>query len=59
VPYIIEDDDLMFDGKPLNLLYEENRWRAERSGGVGWEVSFFDFYFHFTCDENVGVGVTV
>ncbi|CZS97488.1 uncharacterized protein RAG0_06550 [Rhynchosporium agropyri] len=28
-PYTIDDTDLMFDGKPLNLLYEENRWQAE------------------------------
>ncbi len=28
-PYTIDDADLMFDGKPLNLLYEENRWQAE------------------------------
>jgi hypothetical protein len=25
LPYSIEDEDLTFDGKPLNLLYEENR----------------------------------
>jgi len=29
LPYSIDDSDLMFDGKPLNLLYEENRWMAE------------------------------
>ncbi|KAL2070038.1 hypothetical protein VTL71DRAFT_14718 [Oculimacula yallundae] len=28
-PYTIDDSDLMFDGKPLNMLYEENRWQAE------------------------------
>ncbi|EKD14056.1 uncharacterized protein L3040_007941 [Drepanopeziza brunnea f. sp. 'multigermtubi'] len=28
-PYTIDDADLMFDGKPLNLLYEENRYQAE------------------------------
>jgi hypothetical protein len=28
-PYTIDDADLMFDGKPLNLLYEENKWQAE------------------------------
>ncbi|KAK0103747.1 hypothetical protein ONS95_005753 [Cadophora gregata] len=28
-PYTIDDADLMFDGKPLNMLYEENRWQAE------------------------------
>jgi len=26
--YTIEDEDLTFDGKPLNMLYEENRWQA-------------------------------
>ena len=29
LPYNIDDGDLTFDGKPLNLLYEENRWSAE------------------------------
>lgn len=29
LPYVIDDSDLTFDGKPLNMLYEENRWRAE------------------------------
>lgn len=30
LPYTIDDEDLMFDGKPLNMLYEENRMKAER-----------------------------
>ncbi|EHK97031.1 hypothetical protein GLAREA_07343 [Glarea lozoyensis ATCC 20868] len=30
MPYSIDDADLMFDGKPLNMLYEENRMSAER-----------------------------
>jgi hypothetical protein len=31
LPYSIDDSDLTFDGKPLNMLYEENqnRWMAE------------------------------
>ena len=29
LPYAIDDSDLTFDGKPLNMLYEENKWRAE------------------------------
>jgi len=29
LPYTIDDADLMFDGKPLNMLYEENRELAE------------------------------
>lgn len=29
LPYTIDDKDLCFDGKPLNLLYEENKYRAE------------------------------
>lgn len=29
LPYSIEDSELTFDGKPLNLLYEENRFMAE------------------------------
>ena len=29
LPYTIDDSDLTFDGKPLNMLYEENRWMAE------------------------------
>jgi hypothetical protein len=32
-PYTINDSDLMFDGKPLNMLYEENRWVAEHQKG--------------------------
>jgi len=29
LPYSIDDSDLTFDGKPLNMLHEENRWTAE------------------------------
>lgn len=29
VPYIIDDADLTFDGTPLNMLYERNRYVAE------------------------------
>ncbi len=29
LPYSIDDSELTFDGKPLNLLYEENRSMAE------------------------------
>lgn len=29
LPYSIDDADLTFDGKPLNMLYEENRYVAE------------------------------
>lgn len=29
LPYSIDDSDLTFDGKPLNMLYEENRYQAE------------------------------
>ena len=29
LPYSIDDSELTFDGKPLNLLYEENRSLAE------------------------------
>lgn len=29
LPYSIDDSDLTFDGKPLNMLYEENRYEAE------------------------------
>ncbi|KAF7863817.1 hypothetical protein EAF04_006782 [Stromatinia cepivora] len=29
LPYSISDSDLTFDGKPLNMLYEENRFMAE------------------------------
>jgi hypothetical protein len=31
-PFSIDDADLMFDGKPLNMLYEENRWMAGHRG---------------------------
>lgn len=33
LPYSIDDSDLMFDGKPLNLLYEENKSMAEHHRG--------------------------
>jgi len=41
LPYAIDDSDLTFDGKPLNMLYEENRWRAEHviESRVKYEVS--------------------
>jgi len=29
LPYTIDDSDLTFDGKPLNMLYEENKWKVE------------------------------
>ncbi|KAK6612479.1 hypothetical protein ACHAPF_010680 [Botrytis cinerea] len=29
LPYSIDDSDLTFDGTPLNMLYEENRYMAE------------------------------
>ncbi|TVY28598.1 hypothetical protein LHYA1_G001982 [Lachnellula hyalina] len=32
-PYAIEDEDLVFDGKPLNMLYEENRECETRDKG--------------------------
>ncbi|KAF8849402.1 hypothetical protein BDZ45DRAFT_697584 [Acephala macrosclerotiorum] len=35
LPYSIDDSDLTFDGKPLNMLYEENRWMAEHHVGSG------------------------
>jgi len=37
LPYTIDDKDLMFDGKPLNMLYEENRWMAEHHGSESRE----------------------
>jgi hypothetical protein len=37
LPYSIDDSDLMFDGKPLNMLYEENRWMAEHVSDCGEE----------------------
>lgn len=33
LPYAIEDEDLVFDGKPLNMLYEENRECETRDKG--------------------------
>lgn len=33
LPYSIDDEDLMFDGKPLNMLYEENRYYETRDRG--------------------------
>ncbi|RDL41145.1 uncharacterized protein BP5553_01124 [Venustampulla echinocandica] len=32
-PYTIDDADLTFDGKPLNMLHEENRYYAEHGYG--------------------------
>jgi hypothetical protein len=40
LPYTIDDKDLMFDGKPLNLLYEENRYAVEHRQGSREHVSF-------------------
>lgn len=40
LPYSIEDKDLMFDGKPLNLLYEENRYAVEHRQGSREHVSY-------------------
>jgi hypothetical protein len=39
LPYSIDDKDLMFDGKPLNMLYEENRYMAEHRGSSREHVS--------------------
>jgi hypothetical protein len=39
LPYTIDDKDLMFDGKPLNMLYEENRYMAEHRGSSREHVS--------------------
>jgi len=39
LPYTIDDKDLMFDGKPLNMLYEENRYLAEHRGASREHVS--------------------
>jgi len=33
LPYSIDDKDLTFDGKPLNMLYEENRYAVEHRQG--------------------------
>lgn len=33
LPYSIDDEDLTFDGKPLNMLYEENRYYETRDRG--------------------------
>jgi len=38
-PTAIDDNDLTFDGKPLNLLHEENQSRAWQGGEVS--SSFF------------------
>lgn len=37
-PYTIDDADLTFDGKPLNILHEENRYYAEHGYGGGEKV---------------------
>jgi len=39
LPYSIDDSDLMFDGKPLNMLYEENKWMAEHVTYFGEETA--------------------
>lgn len=33
LPYEVDDSDLMFDGKPLSLLCEENRYHETRDRG--------------------------
>lgn len=54
LPYSIDDADLTFDGKPLSMLYEVNRYQAEHPGSrdhyVGKEkshVGFFRCYLSF------------
>jgi len=37
LPFEVDDKDLTFDGKPLNLLYEENKYRAEHRVGESRE----------------------
>jgi hypothetical protein len=44
LPYSIDDGDLTFDGKPLNLLYEENRWMAENPSNHVQYASSRDSY---------------
>ena len=39
LPYSIDDSDLQFDGKPLNMLYEENKWKAEHQVGDSRDAS--------------------
>jgi hypothetical protein len=39
LPYSIDDSDLQFDGKPLNMLYEENKWKAEHHVGDSHDAS--------------------
>ncbi|KUJ15254.1 uncharacterized protein LY89DRAFT_735383 [Mollisia scopiformis] len=42
LPYSIDDEDLTFDGKPLNMLYEENRWEAEHH---------VDYHYSSSCSS--------
>jgi len=37
LPFEVDDKDLTFDGKPLNMLYEENKYRAEHRVGESRE----------------------
>jgi hypothetical protein len=50
MPYSIDDSDLMFDGKPLNMLYEENRMSAERR-----EEKVSSLYYYSTMVSFLGI----
>jgi len=52
LPYSIDDSDLTFDGKPLNLLYEENRWMAEHDRHVDDDGSHHHEKQHKSSSSN-------
>jgi hypothetical protein len=55
LPYSIDDSDLQFDGKPLNMLYEENKWKAEHHVGDPRDA----FSKSTSCKDNGKVGLVI
>ncbi|KAE8443911.1 hypothetical protein EG329_001221 [Mollisiaceae sp. DMI_Dod_QoI] len=54
LPYSIDDSDLTFDGKPLNMLYEENRWRAEHHVSESGGGDPRDYYYSSSSGSSTG-----
>lgn len=57
-PYTIDDADLMFDGKPLNMLYEENRWQAEHHVVVSDQTVSLES-LHIGFEDTLWIGADI